>query len=101
MLASGSSDNTVILWDVLNPSDPTRFGQPLTGRTGLILDVVFSPNGQTLASASEDYTVILWDVGLQAWKTRACNIAGRNLTQEEWLLYFPFYAYHQTCPQFP
>ena len=101
MLASGSSDNTVILWDVTNPSAPLRLGQPLTGHSGVVLDVSFSPNGKILASGSSDFTVILWDVGSEAWKTRACNIAGRNLTQEEWDLYLPYYDYQQTCPQFP
>jgi WD40 repeat protein len=101
ILASGSSDNTVILWDVTSPSAPLRLGQPLSGHSGVVMDVSFNPNGRILASGSNDFTVILWDVGLEAWKTRACNIAGRNLTQEEWDLYLPFYDYQQTCPQFP
>ncbi len=34
----------------------------LTGHTGLICTVAFSPDGQTLASGSEDQSIKLWSV---------------------------------------
>ena len=32
---------------------------------------------------------MLWDVDPAVWRRRACAIAGRNLTREEWKLYLP------------
>ena len=69
-LASGSDDDTVILWDVANPSRPTKIGQPLTGHTGTVRSVAFSADGHTLASGSADHTVILWDVANPGRPTR-------------------------------
>ena len=58
LLASGSDDGTVRLWDQ-RTGQP--IGAPLTGHTGSVRAVAFSPDGQLLASASDDQTVRLWD----------------------------------------
>ncbi len=57
-LASGSSDNTVKLWDVASG----ELKQTLEGHAGGVLSVAWSPDGETLASGSEDNTVKLWEV---------------------------------------
>lgn len=98
ILASGSADNAIILWDV-----ETRqpLGPPLTGHINLVRGLAFHPNGQILASASADNSVMLWDVNLEAWQNRACRIANRNLSEEEWQQFVPDLDYHQTCPDLP
>jgi WD40 repeat protein len=58
MVASGSLDHTIKLWDV---STGTELGS-LKGDYGQILSVAFSPDGKTLASSSANYTIKLWDV---------------------------------------
>ncbi len=58
LLASGSNDQTVRLWDVAT-------GQALhtlTGHTDPVGSVAWSSDGRLLASSSGDQTVRLWDV---------------------------------------
>jgi len=58
ILASGSSDNTIILWDAGSGEKL----HTLVGHPGDVLNVAFSPDGNTLASGSRDWMGILWDV---------------------------------------
>ena len=61
LLASGSDDGTVRLWD---PLTGAPVGEPLTGHTGAVSSVAFGtgPDGRLLlASGSGDRTVRLWD----------------------------------------
>jgi WD40 repeat protein len=97
-LASASSDETVILWDV---ATGLPIGRPLSGHTDVVWGVAFSPDGKTLASAGQDKTVILWNIGAESLIERTCQRVGRNLTRAEWAQYVPDEPYSATCPQWP
>ena len=58
VLASGSNDNTIKLWDVASG----RELRTLSGHTRRVQSVAFTPDGSTLASGSDDNTIKLWDV---------------------------------------
>ena len=58
VLASGSEDGTVRLWDTVT----WEHKRTLTGHTKGVRSVTFSPDGKTLASGSEDGSVLLWKV---------------------------------------
>ena len=59
LLASGSWDNTVRIW---NLSDLNASPRTLTGHTDAIMGVAFAPDGNVLYSRSFDGTIIEWDV---------------------------------------
>jgi WD40 repeat protein len=58
LLASGSSDRTIKLWDVATGKERAT----LRGHAGEVSSVCFSPDGKVLASGGDDRTIKLWDV---------------------------------------
>jgi len=58
LVASGSDDRTVRLWDAATGA---LYGEPLKGHSGWVYSVAFSPDGKLVASGSGDKTVRLWD----------------------------------------
>jgi WD40 repeat protein len=105
ILASGSADGDIILWDLIIHQS---IGVLLTGATRDISSIAFSPDGKLLAYSGEN-GIFLWDASSTSWRDRACQIANRNLTQAEWLLYLnpdpasyaAEYARRPTCPGLP
>ena len=58
MLASGSHDQVICLWDAAT----NELKNTLTEHTDRVLSVAYSPDGSTLASGSGDGTVLLWEL---------------------------------------
>ena len=63
-IVSGSSDNTIKLWDAVSGN----LKQTLTGHSDFVVSIAFSPDGKTFASGSVDNTIKLWDASSGALK---------------------------------
>ncbi|KAJ6548688.1 hypothetical protein B0H19DRAFT_1299610, partial [Mycena capillaripes] len=57
-IVSGSSDQTVRIWDAHTGA---AVGEPLEGHTRSVRSVAFSPDGNHIVSGSNDRTVRIWD----------------------------------------
>ncbi len=58
LLASGSTDKTIKLWDVATH----ELKQTLRGHENYVESVSFSPDGRLLASGSADTTIKVWEI---------------------------------------
>jgi WD40 repeat protein len=93
VLATSGSDGTAALWDTASRK---QIGAPLTGPPGPTV-AAFDLTGHTLATAFNDGTVLLWDVDPASWRARACAVAGRRLTPQEWREFLPDRRYQPSC----
>ncbi|KAI0047583.1 WD40 repeat-like protein [Auriscalpium vulgare] len=57
-IASGSSDETIRIWDVHTGESVAG---PFAGHTAQVMTVAFSPDGQRIFSGSCDSTIRIWD----------------------------------------
>jgi serine/threonine protein kinase len=62
IIASGSSDRTIKMWQLRTGEKLRQLGRWFTGHSESVWTLAFSPNGQTLASGSWDNTIKLWQV---------------------------------------
>jgi len=61
------------------------------------LAAAFTPDGRRLFVVSDSGEAWVWNVDPASWASRACQIAGRSLTQAEWQVNLPDRPYNPTC----
>ena len=98
LLASGSTDQTLILWDV---ESRLPIGKPLSGFSSTVLGLGFSADNAYLYASAQGGAMWVWDASYPLWIQRSCSLAGRNLSQIEWQQFLSSEPYHRTCEEYP
>jgi WD40 repeat protein len=94
-LVTVSDDGQLRLWDL---ATRTLIGAPLAGATGKYTTAQFFPNGDHLLALSPTGNGSIWNVDPTVWEARACAIADRNLTRQEWSDFLGNTSYRPACP---
>ena len=116
LLALVSGDGAVVLIDVASRRQlgPSLYGHPgganalafdstglrmASGGGNLDSGILFGPSGERIRRS--DGTLLLWDLDFDSWRRRACRIANRDLTREEWERYLVDEPRRETCSVAP
>jgi WD40 repeat protein/serine/threonine protein kinase len=92
-LAVSGFEPVASLWDV---GTGTRIGPQLTaGDRRTMIDL--SPDGRHLLETHGNGQGAVWDVDPESWERRACALANRTLTSEEWEEFLPGRPYEPAC----
>jgi WD40 repeat protein len=92
--AAGELRFTIVLWD-LERAEP----RGALRASATTLSMAYTPDGRQLVTGHSNGEVASWDVDLDGWPRRACEIANRNLTRDEWQAFVgePL-PYRAVCP---
>jgi WD40 repeat protein len=98
LLVSGDADGGVSLWDattldLLGTMSPPHRGEPVPAGAQFIGD------SHDVSIASYDGEVYRWETDVERAIDFACQMAGRNLTEEEWAEFLPTQPYREVCPE--
>jgi WD40 repeat protein/tRNA A-37 threonylcarbamoyl transferase component Bud32 len=93
VLAVSGFEPVASLWDV---ATGTQIGPRLTaGDRRAMLDL--SSDGRRLLMTLGNGEGAVWDIDPESWAERACGIANRTLTREEWEEFLPGRPYDPAC----
>jgi WD40 repeat protein len=93
ILAVSGVEPVASLWDV---ATGRKIGRSLTaGSRRAMLDL--SSDGRRLLMTTGNGEGAVWDVDPEAWTRRACALANRTLTREEWEQFLPGRPYEPAC----
>ncbi|KAI0216821.1 hypothetical protein L0F63_005132 [Massospora cicadina] len=76
LVASGSSDATIRLWELQEDASELQPLMTLVGHRGRVWDLASTRTGNLLASASADRTVRIWDVSTPAQTICSVTLSG-------------------------
>jgi WD40 repeat protein len=100
--------STTLLWDAAsgNPLGDRLIGGrvPYSYQTFVVEHLMgarpaFSPNGRQLVTPGFPGATLAWDLDPRAWRSAACGIVGRDLSEAEWERYLPGRTTRPVCSQ--
>ena len=100
-LVTSSVDGAISLWTADSVEllgtvyPPHAAGEPVAATAQ------FDGGGNDVTIASYDGRVYRWDTSPARALDHACQMAGRNLSAEEWSQFLPDQPFRKICPQFP
>jgi hypothetical protein len=86
------------LWDA---ATGRQFGVDFPGFDNVWSAATFTPDGSSLVVVYANGHAFVWPATWQAWAARACEVAGRQLTRDEWSAFIPDRPYEPACPADP
>jgi WD40 repeat protein len=92
---SGGQDGAVKLWFT---STLQQKGGGLSIDPGASSSAAFEPDGRSLVVIDNRGNAFTWPTSLADWEQRACTIAGRNFTHDEWHQFLGGRGYVTVCP---
>ena len=96
-LTTAGSDGEVRLWDLTSRQ---QIGPALPGSHSdrCCANLAgFDPSGAHLVALQANGAGNLWETGPALWERRACAVAGRTLTRDEWQALLPGRPYRPAC----
>lgn len=97
-VAAATDNHEIVIWSV---EDRRLLGVLTTGHPGRIDHLAFSPDAESIASADDSSggTIRVWRLRPDLLRTRACEVANRQLTWNERLLIAGPQRPGETCAQ--
>jgi WD40 repeat protein len=93
LLAGSLRNESTILVDL---GSREQLGNSFAIEGGVLTAPLFTPAGDLLIAY--DGTATDWPINLAAWESYACQVAGRDITPEEWANVLPHRPYEHVCP---
>jgi DNA-binding SARP family transcriptional activator/WD40 repeat protein len=98
LLVAGAADGGVSLvdattLDLVGTVRPPHYGDPVPAGAQFIGD------SHDVVIASYDGSIYRWDTDVDRAIDFACQMAGRDLTEDEWAEFLPAQPYESVCPQ--
>lgn len=77
-LATASNDGTVELWNIADPTKPTRTEKAIQPHAGKICDLTSAPSNTRWQTATEDKAARLWDLANLDRPTATATLTGHG-----------------------